>query len=434
MIILDLLRQNGRSNIDIEVLQRKYLGMWALVSGLTSFFLVIMRCLLATTKIRSRVLAPTPLKTIALILTTGLVVISSACARDDIKPTSASKPPELTILSSAKPFESEPSLEFSYREARISDNNIVVRTAGGAVVIGPSGELQRSISNDNYSEVNAFVLSGKQLFLGYDQAAVIYDINTGKQTGLFATTNPKQFTSAAGISKDFSVIYALNGIYRDKNEKVSATLPRLPNVIAAEFSADNSMLLTASAIQGFGTAIWDTQTGKKIHQLNDASTAFAFFSANGNNAFVVKNANAKGNIMLSKDKVILVYDGKTGKELSQMKHDDSIVSISPVTKNRRLYTGTKSGSLVSWSLDTYKKLQQWSLESEVWAMSLDDHNYLWCGLENGKVVAINLDTNQLSAISTLDEVVRSIDVRGGKAALITGHGSRLLITAKVKYF
>lgn len=67
-------------------------------------------------------------------------------------------------------------------------------------------------------------------------------------------------------------------------------------------------------------------------------------------------------------------------------------------------------------------------------MSLDDHNYLWCGLENGKVVAINLNTNQLSTIATMDEVVRSIDVRGDKAALITEHGTRLLVTAEVKYF
>lgn len=58
--------------------------------------------------------------------------------------------------------------------------------------------------------------------------------------------------------------------------------------------------------------------------------------------------------MLSKDKVILVYDVKTGKELSKMKHGDSIVFISPVTKNQRLYTGTKHGILVSWSLDSIK--------------------------------------------------------------------------------
>ena len=212
--------------------------------------------------------------------------MSSACAWDDVKPTGASNPPRLTVLSPAKPFESEPSLKFSYREARISDKNIVVRTAGGAVVISPSGDLARNISNEQYSEVNAFVIADNQLFLGYDQAAAIYNVNTGEHTSFITTTYPKQLASAASISGDFSMIYALNAIYRDNNtqnnnspnnKKASATLPRLPNVTAAVFSSDNAMLLTASAVQGFGTAIWDTQTGKKsINSTNPVRRTHSF--------------------------------------------------------------------------------------------------------------------------------------------------------------
>ena len=269
--------------------------------------------------------------------------------------------------------------------------------------------------------------------MGYDQAFSLSELETGKQINLVINKNPKQFASYSAISDDFSLIYALNAIYRKGESNALVTLPRLPNVMAAEFSPDKTMLITASVVTGYGAAIWDTRKGKIIHQLTKSGAALGFFSGDGTKALVVTLEQSSRNIILPKSKDIYVYDVQTGKDITQLKNDASILRVSPISNDNRIFTSTTIGTLAAWSLDTYKKSKQWKLDSNVISLKLDDHNYLWCGLENGELVAVNLKTNKLYAIHKFENLIRSMDIKNEKAVFITEDASRLLVTATVKY-
>lgn len=211
---------------------------------------------------------------------------------------------------------------------------------------------------DSFSLIAATAFSPEEQYAATanQQDLVLWNTNTGQSEGFWSS--PAEIMQMdLSPNGDFALLGLADhtAVYFDvKNGGVKRTFRHEARVRSVDLSADGALALTGS--DAYNTRLWSVETGEMLKEIKLSNVVDTVaLSANGNYAF------SAGSL----DKAI-IWDTNSGEVMhtlsdinSPIQKRISYLSARFSSDNNQLLTGTASGLVQLWEVNSGKELKRW---------------------------------------------------------------------------
>jgi WD40 repeat protein len=237
----------------------------------------------------------------------------------------------------------------------------------------------------------AFFLDGKQVLTRSDEAAVLWDVDTGKEIKRFKLLTDKIDLVAWTVDGKRILTGSSEGTAVLWDVDTGKEIKRFKEIKSAAFSPDGKQILTGSSE---GTAVlWDAESGKEVKRFRidmDAILTLAF-SPDGKR-ILTGSLGSWGPAVL--------WDADTGKEIKRLPHykgpTGKITSLAFSPDGKQIRTGSSDGVEVLWDADTGKEVKRFKAHADAIESVAFSRDGKWklTGISGGAAILWDADTGK----------------------------------------